>query len=458
MPEVVVETQVRTGRAKRRRWLALPLVIVSGVLLWGGWNWRQDLIERQAIAEVKEDLAKGLNSLAARKLAVLLGRNPDSDQANYLLGICEKARGRPDLAVQAWARVAPDSPFAPRAIQARVELEIERGRLADAEQIVIDAQQDPRIEGSGLGLFLGPVYGMQGRSDEAERFVEIRWKHLNSAGRGASEQAIQLARLCNELHVKEIPVEAIRSFLDQAAASEPKDDRIWLGRANLAIRAGLYDEAAGWLDACQKRRPQDVSVWRARLNWAMATDRVAAARSALEHLPGKESTQAQVQKLVAWLAARSADPERERDALERLIAADPGDRAAYDRLAELADKRGQSLEAAELRRKRTENEQIMARYQKRYERNQPLRDAFEMARLAEQLGRWFEAGVFLTVATVVDPVRGELSALLERVEQHLRAAAEDDRTLAAVVAEELGDDQGRAGNRPGRKVENAVRE
>ena len=49
--------------------------------------------------------------------------------------------------------------------------------------------------------------------------------------------------------------------------------------------------------------------------------------------------------------------------------------------------------------------QIKARYQKRYERNQPLRDAIEMARLAEQLGRWFEARVFLAVATVVDPDR-----------------------------------------------------
>ena len=61
------------------------------------------------------------------------------------------------------------------------------------------------------------------------------------------------------------------------------------------------------------------------------------------------------------------------------IAADPGDSAAYDRLAELADKGGKSLDAAEWRRKRTEIDQIKARYQKRFERNQPLRDAIEMA-------------------------------------------------------------------------------
>jgi hypothetical protein len=115
------------------------LAVVTAVLIWSGWKWRENWLERQAIAEVKDDLAKGLNALAARKLAAILGPNADSDQGNYLLGLCEKARGRSDEAVKAWARVPANSPFAPRAIQARVELEIERGRLADAEQVVIDA-------------------------------------------------------------------------------------------------------------------------------------------------------------------------------------------------------------------------------------------------------------------------------------------------------------------------------
>ena len=35
------------------------------------------------------------------------------------------------------------------------------------------------------------------------------------------------------------PVESVREYLDQVGRLAPDDDRIWLGRANLAIRAGL---------------------------------------------------------------------------------------------------------------------------------------------------------------------------------------------------------------------------
>ena len=68
----------------------------------------------------------------------------------------------------------------------------------------------------------------------------------------------------------------------------------------------------------------------------MATGREAEAREALEYLPADGATPAQVHRLAAWFAARRGDAESERQALDRLIAADPGDGAALDRLAELA--------------------------------------------------------------------------------------------------------------------------
>jgi thioredoxin-like negative regulator of GroEL len=309
MTEIAL-TEARSATAKRRRWLVPSVVVASGLLLGGGWKWRENRLERGVFAEVRDDLGKGLYGLAARKLGAVLDRNPESDEGNYLLGLCEKARGQPDAAIKAWARVAPDSPIAPRAIQARVELEIDHGRLAQAEQIVALAQKDPRIEGSGLGLFLGSIYGLQGRLDEAKRFVEMRWDHLESVGQGASEQAIHLAWLSSELEAQVIPADQIRSFIDRVATLAPQDDRIWLARANLATRVGSYGEAERWLDACQKSRPRDGAVWRACLRWAQATGRVDAARSALEHIPACEASVADVHRIAAWLAARCANVER----------------------------------------------------------------------------------------------------------------------------------------------------
>ena len=140
-------------------------------------------------------------------------------------------------------------------------------------------------------------------------------------GEGALEPAIKLVRQHIELTLKPTPVETIRAALDQAARLAPEDDRVWLGRANLAIRTGAYDEAERWLDACLRRRPEDVPVWRARLSWGIATNRIDVVEQALTHLPAAESTPAQLHRLNAWLAAKRGDVATERRELERLVAA-----------------------------------------------------------------------------------------------------------------------------------------
>jgi tetratricopeptide (TPR) repeat protein len=421
-----------------RRWRPLLLLIVlSGGVLWGGWRWREVRRHHRVMAEIEREMEKGLHGTAARKLSALLTREPDWDQALYLLGTCERARGQPRAAEAAWTRIQPPSQFAPRAILGRVELKLERGRLAAAEQIVEDARNDPRIDAASLPFLLGPVYCQQARLEEAERLIEARWQALDHQGQGASGPAINLVRACIELRRKPVSVAVIRSALDQAARLAPEDDRVWLGKANLAIRIGSYDEAARWLLACLRQRPEDVPVWRARLNWAVATNRVSDVREALEHLAADESTPAQVERLTAWLAARRGDPAGEQRALERLIAVEPADLAAWDRLAELAVQGRQPAQAALLRAQKVEVDRLTARYHRLYQRNQPIRDAREMARLAERLGRWFEARAFLTVATAVDPGRDELRRELARLEQHARTIPEPGRTLAEVLAADL---------------------
>jgi hypothetical protein len=193
-----------------------------------------------------------------------------------------------------------------------------------------------------------------------------------------------------------------------------------LGRANLAIRTGAYDQAERWLNDCQRRRPDDIPVWRARLSWAIATNRIDVVCQAMTHLPDVESRPDQLHQLQAWLASRQGDGQTERQELECLLATDPADRSALDRLAQLAKQTGQPARAAELRRQKEEIDRLRARYEKLAERRQPIRDAVEMARLAQRLGRDFEARGFLTVAVAADPDRPDLRHDLEQLSQRQR--------------------------------------
>lgn len=164
-------------------------------------------------------------------------------------------------------------------------------------------------------------------------------------------------------------------------------------------------------------------------------------QEALKHLPAAGSTPAEIENLTAWFAAQRGDDEAEQQSLERLIAIDPSDFAALDRLIALRVKNGQPDIAVGLRRRKDEITRLQSRYGKLFKRHQPRRDAAEMARLAEQLGRRFEARAFLTIALVtardstsiqrdlarlIDPVISSAGTLDERLSPQL-----DRKTLKA---------------------------
>jgi enediyne biosynthesis protein E4 len=444
MSEIVEGQPAGLLKSQRRWWLTL---LLAGGLVWGGWGWWTDRNYRDAIMQIELEMANGRFGTAGRSLTKLLARQPDSDEAAILLARCEQEQGRNEAAAKVLARVAPGSVFSHKAILGRMRLSHDRGQFAVAEQIVNAAAEDPRNDRSHTRFLLVPIYSQLGRLDEAGRLIEERWKHLNETGEGASEPAIDLVRMHIELTLKPNPVEDIRAYLDEAASRAAEDDRVWLGRANLAIRTGAYDEAERWLDTCLKRRPEDVPVWLARLNWGIATNRIDVVQQALEHMPAEDSTSAQVHRLKAWLAAKRGDATTERRELERLIAEDPADPTVLDRLARLAEKDGQPARAAELVRKKAEVDRLRARYEKLYDRNQPIRDAEEMASLAEQLGRKFEARVFLTVAlseepdTEEQPEFDDLRQRLRRLSESSKRAALRGQTLAEVISHEQGDMQ-----------------
>jgi tetratricopeptide (TPR) repeat protein len=432
--------QARIAGSRRRWSLLLFLLLLAVSLIWGGWAWWTGRRYRIAMAKVESEIMTGRFGLAVRDLEELLDwkRDPDGGLA-FLLGCCEQSRGKKESAVDAWLRVPPGSAYADRAISACMRLFQDGGRLAPAESFIKEAARHPRNESTAVLTLLVPSYEQQGRIDEAERLLEARWERWNELGEGASEPAIKLVRQHIDLTWNPAPAETVRAVLDQAGRLDPEDDRIRLGRANLAIRTGAYDEAKKWLDAL-RGRDEDVPVWRARLNWGIATGRDDVVQEALTHLPASDSTPAQVHRLKARLAANRGDVATERRELERLCASDPADPTALVRLAQLAEKEGQPARAAELLRKKLDIDRLRARYDKLHKRRQPVRDAAEMAHLAEQLGRGFEARAFLTLAISEDPDREDLRRNLQRVTPGPRSAPEPGQTLARVLADEISTD------------------
>jgi tetratricopeptide (TPR) repeat protein len=269
-----------------------------------------------------------------------------------------------------------------------------------------------------------------GRQDEATDLIEDRWEELNALGQGALDPAIKLLLQHVEMTTGAVPIDAVRSSLDEAARLAPDDDRVWLGRANLAIRTGDMKDAERWLDQCEQKRPDDRAVWRARLEWAMATARVDAVERALAHIPDLASLSADRHRINAWLAGHRGDFANERTELELLIAVHPGELSALDRLIDLHKKGSRPDLAAEAVQNKKSVCERLGRYLMLHGRMQPIRDAEELARIAEQLGRRFEARGFWTIAVFQEPGRKDLREMLRKFDSRFRR---DDRGRRSAI-------------------------
>jgi thioredoxin-like negative regulator of GroEL len=84
------------------------LALAIAGLIWGGWKWSEVWHYHKTLARIEDMMERGLHSLAAKDLGELLDRNPGSDEVAFLLGTCEKARGRSQAAAEAWANSTPD--------------------------------------------------------------------------------------------------------------------------------------------------------------------------------------------------------------------------------------------------------------------------------------------------------------------------------------------------------------
>jgi thioredoxin-like negative regulator of GroEL len=408
------------------------LVLILGAALvpatWGvarvvdSWRYRANL------QQAKARIDAGSPAEARRLLAEAVARWPREGEVRFLLGACEQALGRPHAAEAAWSLVPADSPFAAHAAMLRVRLLMKLDRFAAAEGLLPVALRASGAHAIEAREALVALLKIEGRFAEMRTVIEEGWDTY-------PDRFGLLRQLANLDSINPAPIEKIWPALEKAAANSPDDDRIWLGRANLAIRTGEFAKARRWLDDCLRQRPHDAPVWKGRLDLALATGDVAGAQDALRHFPPDGLPTEQICTVRAWFAAQAGDQERERQALENLLQHAPGKVRAVERLAELELLVGRSERASRLRARKVELDRAKIEYEMLV--TAPSAEAVhhcaKMARLAEVLGRWFEARSLWSVALERSPGDREAAAARTRLE---RARSPRPRlTLTGLIAE-----------------------
>ena len=347
------------SRTWRRYILAAGGLIVLAwgmYLAAGGWWYRAEL------ARAKREIAAGRLGPRTRATGPTLGlpagrgRGPCTSAA-----LCEQAAGRPDRALAAWARIAPGSPFAATAARRQDEmLRQDPGRRPVRGTGRTPGRRPPRHRpGRGRGgpdprlapALRGPTRSRSGASSGTSG-PGPRTPPARSASSGRSMPNRSRSRWCGASSTR-------------AERQAPDDDRVWLGRANLATWSGRFDEADRWLDACLGRRPRDPAVWRARLDWARAAGRVDVGRRGprapagrADSSPPRRSSSAPGSPAGGATARPSGAP------WSACRAATPADARALERLATLAVEAGQADRAGELRRRKAELDRARDRYRK----------------------------------------------------------------------------------------------
>src|SRR5262249_40881868 len=137
----------------------------------------------------------------------------------------------------------------------------ELGQLTRAEAMLKAPRfAAPRADTPTLLRGLQLIYRVEGRTEEARRAIVDSWPNSDSPAEVIKQLAL--------LDEAPLPMEMIHRVVDKGAEN---DDRVWLARANLAIRTGQFERAAEWLEACLRLQHGDGAVWSARLELSKST-------------------------------------------------------------------------------------------------------------------------------------------------------------------------------------------
>jgi tetratricopeptide (TPR) repeat protein len=296
----------------------------------------------------------------------------------------------------------------------RARLALEHGRLAVAEESIAPLLADRGEIGVQAARLADQVDLYTGRRREIVRRIERRWSRAK-----VSDQP-GLLRLLWQLDSQPVAILPVSEALERMVKQSPEDDRVLLGLAELARGRGDYDPAGALLDRCEATRPNDPDVLRARLSWAIDASKPHEAIRVAAKLPANEFSAAEVAGICARMAAMQLGEDKrrvERLLLERRVELEPGDTAAWDRLAELATAAGLPDLAAQCRRRKAEMTAATDRYRMLMAGSAAGNavDEFELARAAEALSRRFEARGWWTLGARKDPDNHEARTALERL-------------------------------------------
>ncbi len=411
----------------RRRGLVLIIGMGLGVAAWTAPRLVEGWQVRSGLRAAEHALRSGHVGDAQARLAWLAERWPGRGDVEFLLGTCEMLEGHEEDALRAWGCVPDRAGEAPRANLFRGRLALATGRYGLAEQCFERARRAGGDVGAESRQLLRALWWVTGRRDEVRSMLQGDVERM----RDPSETLRMLWSLDHDPY----PLDRMTQSLEQAKKAAPDDDRVWLALADLATRVGHFEKADDWLTRCERARPDDGAVWRARLRWSRAAGRPDEVVRAAGHLPQSSWTQASLLEWRAWMAAQSGDRQAERSALESFITLEPGDAAAFERLADLAALAGEKDRLAELRRRKAAIQDARDRYEQLIVRPELAPHAATLARAAESIGRRFDAKAWWRIAAERDrALEQEGAAARIRLAKAEPTPLEGGGTLADLLA------------------------
>ncbi len=360
--------------------LGVGFAVLAGGMVW--WLGERERGYRDALTIARQERAAGRLALASARLEKIETEWPDRGEARLEHGLCEIARGRLDTAIHVLEKLASGTRLKARADYELAQAEIQAGRFTGTEDRLRRALKEAEEveDRRPVRESLVRLLRSEGRTEEARVIFLEGWEE-------AGDRVAFLKRLYT-LDTDPFPIEGVRAYLENAARRAPEDDRVWLGRANLALKLGEVEEAGRLIARCLERRPDDSACWRMRLEWAIVNGDVQAVGEAAKHLPADAGAAADVR----WrLASGLGDVAEEERALGELVELVPGRAEVHRRLAELATGRREEGRALIHRERKSEIDAARVEYERLLSGRGTGESAGELSRLAGVLGREFEA-------------------------------------------------------------------